>query len=68
MKIDYKNCTSRWSLTHCNMMHGTHNVKPNRSAVLSTRVATYLAQYYTLVVELHATHRIGLHTGDFNKH
>ena len=27
IKIDYKNCASRWSLTHCNMMHGTHNVK-----------------------------------------
>ena len=25
-KIDYRNCASRWSLTHCNMMHGTHNV------------------------------------------
>ena len=25
-KIDYKNCASRWSLTHCNMMHGTYNV------------------------------------------
>ena len=27
IKIDYKNCASRWLLTHCNMMHGTHNVK-----------------------------------------
>ena len=27
MKTDYKNCASRWSLTHCSMMHGTHNVK-----------------------------------------
>ena len=27
IKIDYKNCASRWSLTHCNMMHGTYNVK-----------------------------------------
>ena len=27
IKIDYKNCKFRWSLTHCNMMHGTHNVK-----------------------------------------
>ena len=27
IKIDYKNCASRWSLTYCNMMHGTHNVK-----------------------------------------
>ena len=27
IKIDYKNCASRWSLTHCNMMYGTHNVK-----------------------------------------
>ena len=27
IKIDYKNCASRWSVTHCNMMHGTHNVK-----------------------------------------
>ena len=26
-KIDYKNCASRWSLTHSNMMRGTHNVK-----------------------------------------
>ena len=26
-KIDYKNCASRWSLIHCNMMHGTHNFK-----------------------------------------
>ena len=25
-KSDYKNCASRWSLTHCNMMNGTHNV------------------------------------------
>ena len=24
-KTDYKNCASRWLLTHCNMMHGTHN-------------------------------------------
>ena len=23
-KMDYKNCASHWSLTHCNMMHGTH--------------------------------------------
>ena len=29
IKIDYKNCASRWSLTHSNMMHGTHNVKKN---------------------------------------
>ena len=28
-KFDYKNCGSRWSLTHCNMMHGRHNVKLN---------------------------------------
>ena len=27
IKIDYKNCTSRWSLTHYNMMHGIHNIK-----------------------------------------
>ena len=27
IKIDYKNCASRWSLTLCYMMHGTHNVK-----------------------------------------
>ena len=27
IKNDYKNCASRWSLTHYNMMHGTHNVK-----------------------------------------
>ena len=26
-KIDYKNCASHWLLTHCNMMHGAHNVK-----------------------------------------
>ena len=26
-KIDCENCASRWSLTRCNMMHGTHNVK-----------------------------------------
>jgi hypothetical protein len=26
IKIVYKNCASRWSSTHCNMMHGTHNV------------------------------------------
>ena len=25
--MDYKNCASRWLLTHCNMMYGTHNVK-----------------------------------------
>ena len=29
IKIDYKNCASCWSLTHCNMMHGTHNIKLN---------------------------------------
>ena len=28
IKIDYKNCASHWSLTNCNMMHGTHNFKP----------------------------------------
>ena len=28
IKMDCKNCASRWSLTHCNMMHGTHNVRP----------------------------------------
>ena len=28
-KIDYKNCASRWSLTHSNTMHGTHNVNQN---------------------------------------
>jgi len=27
IKIVYKNCASRWLLTHCNMMHGTYNVK-----------------------------------------
>ena len=27
IKIDRKNCVSRCSLTHCNMMHGTYNVK-----------------------------------------
>ena len=27
IKTDYTNCASRWSLTHCNKMHGTHNVK-----------------------------------------
>jgi hypothetical protein len=26
-KIDYKNCASRWSFTHSNMMHGTYNVR-----------------------------------------
>ena len=26
-KIDYKNCASRWSLTNCNVMRGTHSVK-----------------------------------------
>ena len=26
-EIDYKKCGSRCSLTHCNMMHGTYNVK-----------------------------------------
>ena len=26
IEINYKNCASRWSLTHCNMMHSTHNV------------------------------------------
>jgi hypothetical protein len=26
IKIDYKNCAFRWSLTHRNMMHGTHKV------------------------------------------
>ena len=31
IKIDYKNCASRWLLTHCNMMHGTHNVKVVRN-------------------------------------
>ena len=27
IKVDHKNCASRWSLTRCNMMHGTHNVR-----------------------------------------
>ena len=27
IKTDHKNCASRWSLTHCNMMHGTHKTK-----------------------------------------
>ena len=27
IKIDYKNCASRWLLTHFNMTHGTHNIK-----------------------------------------
>ena len=27
IKIDCKNCASRCLLTHCNMMHGTYNVK-----------------------------------------
>ena len=26
IKTDYKNCAFRCSVTHCNMMHGTHNV------------------------------------------
>ena len=29
IKIIYKNCESRWSSTHCNMMHGAYNVKLN---------------------------------------
>ena len=29
IKTDYKNCESRWSLTHCNITHGTRNVKLN---------------------------------------
>ena len=32
-KIDYKNCASRWSLTHCNMMQGTHNVKLDKKII-----------------------------------
>ena len=27
IKNIYNNCASRWSLTHCNMMHGTYNSK-----------------------------------------
>ena len=27
IKIEYKNCASRWSLTNWNTMHGPHNVK-----------------------------------------
>ena len=30
IKIDYKNCAFRWSLTHCYMICGTHNVKVDR--------------------------------------
>ena len=36
IEIDYKNCASRWSLTHCNMMHGTQNFKA-RTNVDETR-------------------------------
>ena len=31
IKIDYNNCAFRLLLTHCNMMHGTHNVKITQS-------------------------------------
>ena len=34
-KTDYKNCASRWLLTHCNMMHGTYNVKTIDSIALT---------------------------------
>ena len=36
IKVDYKNCASRWSLIHCNMMRGTHSVKFFSSLCLST--------------------------------
>ena len=42
IKIDYKNCVSRWSLTHCNMMHGTHNVK---------LIVEYIEMYVILAVD-----------------
>ena len=42
MKIDYKNCTSRWLLTHCNMMHGAHNVK------CTCRFVTKKTQFITM--------------------
>ena len=39
-KIDYKNCQSRWLLTHCIMMHGTYNVK--FAVTLAQHVVTLL--------------------------
>ena len=40
VKIDYKNCASRWSLTHCNMMHGAHNVRMTYSFVRTSAFHT----------------------------
>jgi hypothetical protein len=34
MKIGYKICASRRSLTHCNMMHGTYNVKKKLDLIM----------------------------------
>ena len=52
IKIDYKNCASRWSLTHRNMMHGAHKVKLNPLPCLfhyfSFQCSVYLTTYFSL--------------------
>ena len=37
----YKNCASRWLLTYCYMMHGTHNVTlTHRNMMHGTHIVT----------------------------
>ena len=45
IKIMYKNCASRWSSAHCNMMHGTYNVKRRKNSRRRCDVRTYSHTY-----------------------
>ena len=46
IKIDYKNCAFRWPLTHCNMMHGTHNAKLSRNSLTACGLQTLKMSYF----------------------
>ena len=56
IKIDYKNCASRWSLTHCNMMHGTHNVTLTHCSMMHGTHSVTL----THCNMMHGTHSVAL--------
>ena len=60
IKIDYKNCASRCSLTHCNMMHGTLNVKLFRYTFFLWTVHPLLHRATVVVLPYMFLHNITL--------
>ena len=54
IKIIYNNCASRWSSTHCNMMHGTHSVTLTHCNMMH---GTHNVQHCVI---LHVTYHINM--------